>query len=422
MAIDTIKLRSPSIDEGTASYLERQCILKQGVELATGEILYEITMGNLQGSWDSRISFKVEREEWLSVNGRLEQMPCQPYVTVECSIHKFFHGQNVFGGPVGFRDQCNRFVDFLGEIFQSQGEFSERGRHHELFHVADRWEVRRVDWAEMFRLTPAAQMEFFRSLKNAQFPRRRMKEAKYATAVHYPGAYTTVRIYGKGQEFKEHDAGRVRKSLTAYAVRQVAEHKSKTHGGAVMDRAGYQWVDRKMAALQRLADNRLRAEVQINADKLRHDWGGRFPLVSEMTDQYLQKVFDAEMFKLIKEGKSEMETVRTYDRVKARLNATEKSKRGANNLLAFWMQMSARGEAVVKLEYSQSQFYANRKRLVDAGISWNNSDVFIVPQETALPNDFRVLIADPRRCARPVSANSIFNLCPVEQAELRKAA
>jgi hypothetical protein len=186
MAIDTVKFRSPPIDEGTAAFLERQCILKQGIELETGEILYEITTGNLEGSWDNRIMFKVCREDWVVTpqGGRPQQVPCPPFVIVECSLHKFFYGQNVYGNPVNFQLLAAMFIDMLGEIM---------GNDHEMFHHAEKWQVRRVDWAEMFALSPAAQSQWFRMLKNVSFPRRAVKEAKYSTAVHYPGVFTTFR-------------------------------------------------------------------------------------------------------------------------------------------------------------------------------------------------------------------------------------
>lgn len=412
MAIDTVKLHSPSIDEGTACFLEKQCILKQGLELATGEILYEITSGNLEGSWDSRISFKISREEWVTNNsGKLQQVPCPPFVIVEASYHKFFYGQNIYGNPVNFQELSRLFINMLGELL---------GSDHEMFHDAAKWQVRRVDWAEMFRLTQAAQAEFFRALKNCKFPRRALKEAKYDTAVHFPGKFTTLRIYGKGAEFKVHDGPRLRHALLAYYMRQISQAKN-TGLRCAFDHTAYSLIERKLKALHRLASNRLRAEVQINADKLHHDFKGRYPLVSEISDEYLIAIFQDQMFKLLREGKSAMETVRTSDAVKARLE-TCFGGRSANNLYAFWLQLAARGESPVRESYSKAQFYANRKKLVDAGISWLSSDVFIVPQDTALPRDFKPLIGDSRRCVGHVSANSIFNFCPVEQAAIRKLA
>ena len=409
MAIDTVKLRSPSIDEGTAIYLERQCILKQGVELSTGQVLYEITTGDLQGSWDSRISFKVCRDDWITdANGTLQQVTCEPFVLVEASIHKFFYGQNVYGNPTDFQERCRLFINLLGEMLAGDEYSSDEA--YKLLPEPMKWQVRRVDWAEMFRLSPAAQTEFFRALKNCKFPRRALKEAKYDTAVHFPGKFTTFRIYGKGAEFKKHDYPRLKRSLTAYQIKQ-AEFNSES----------YSWIDKKLSALQRLANYRLRVEVQVNSDKLNYDFKGRYPLVSEITDKYLVDIYQDQIFKLLREGKSEMQTVRTYDAVQARLNSLFGAKT-ANTLFAFWLKMSVRGEEVVRLDYSKSQFFSNRKRLVDSGISWHSSDVFVVPQDTALPKDFQPVVFDSRRCVTPISQNSIFNLCPVDQFDIRKAA
>lgn len=412
MGIDTVKLRSPAIDEGTAEFLERQCVLRQGIDLASGEVLYEITAGELNGSWDSRIMFRVMRQEWATVGGRLDLYPCQPYILLEFSLHKFFYGQNVYGSVVGFRDRCALAINLIAELLESDAD---------LFPRIDLWTVRRVDWAEMYRLSPAAIAEFFRSISHAKFPRRGKKAAKYGTnAVYFPGKFTTLKLYHKGPEFKEHDHARMKRVLMAYAMKQVADHKRMTRGGALIDSSAYSWIDRKLRALQRLADNRLRVETEIHADKLQHDFKG-FPTVAQMTDDYMQGVHDAEVFKLLKEGKADMETVRTHDAVKARLDSVYGPRR-ANSLWAFWLQLATRGEDVTMQAFSKSQFYANRKSLVDAGVSWLASDVFILPQQTALPHDFKPLRADPRRCGAPISNDSVFNVCPVDFNQVLRAA
>lgn len=397
MGIDTVKLRSPSIEEGLATFLESQCILKSGVDLSTGEVLYEITTGELEGSWDSRISFQVKRDEWRTVSGRLDLFPCKPYVLVECSLHKFFHGQNVYGVVDSFSGLTVLFLELLGDLL---------GWDWTMMPKADLWEVRRVDWAEVYRLTPAAISEFFRGISQAKFPRRNQAAQKYGTnAVYFPGKFSTLKLYHKGPEFKKHDKGRVRRTLLGYAIRSRGDQQM----GKDLDA----WVNRKVAAMQRLADNRVRVEVEIHADKLQNDFKGQFPRVGQVTDDYLKQVHDKEVFKLLREGKSEMETVRTNDAVKARLNVVY-GKRSANVLYSFWLQLAVRGEDVIRGEYGKSQFYVNRRRLVDAGVSWLASDVFIVANDTALPRDFMPLRGDVRHCFGRVSANSVFNVCPVQ--------
>jgi len=425
MGIDTVKLRSPTIDESLADFLHHQSILKTGVDLSTGEELYAITNGQLEGSWDSRISFNVMRKDWVSgPTGRTEQVDCDPYILVEASLHKFFYGQNVFGQVENFGELCRLFIDLLGELFNLDVE--KFGDKQHVLPSAHRWQVRRVDWAEVFRLTPAAIAEFFRGISHCKFPRRSKNSAKYGeNSVHFPGSHTTLRIYHKGPEFKAHEIPRVRKALTFYYQKQRGERLQVNdwfrgqEGGGDFGNFRPQ-VEKRIKALQRLADNRLRAEVQINAEKLAYDFG-HYPLVSEITDEYLKKVHDDDVFKLMREGKTEMETVRTHDQVKARLNSSY-GKRSANGLFSFWLQMATRGEVVMRDEIGRSQFYVNRKKLVDAGVSWLSSNVIIIANDAALPRDFTPMRTNERLCRTPVSANSLFNHCPVEWGQLRAAA
>jgi hypothetical protein len=252
MGIDTVKLRSPTIDESLAVFLYNQTILKTGVDLSTGEELYSITNGQLEGSWDSRISFNIMRKDWVSgPTGRTELVDCDPYILVETSLHKVFYGQNVFGQVENFQERCRLFIDLLGELF---------GLDQEALPSAHRWQVRRVDWAEVYRLRPPAISEFFRGISHCLFPRRSKKSAKYGeNSVHFPGSHTTLRIYHKGPEFKEHEIPRIRKALSFYFQKQRGEKlqvndwfRGQEGGG---DFGNFRpLVEKKIKAMQRLAD------------------------------------------------------------------------------------------------------------------------------------------------------------------------
>lgn len=406
MPVDTIALRSPKIDHGLADYLEKQCILKQGIELSTGEILYEITNGNLEGSYDSRISFKVLREEFRNVNGTPQLFPCDPFIEVEASVHKVFYGQNIYGGFNDFQQAVALFIDLLGMIMSDDSD---------LLPSACNWLVTRLDWAEMFRLSPAAIEEFFRGVSHCNFPRRSKKSAKYGTnSVHFPGVTTTIKLYHKGPEFAEHDKSRMRRALT------FIRHKSHPH--SIDYDPNKVWVEKKLKALQRLANNRLRAEVSIHAEKLRYDFNDELPKVQQLTQDYITQVFDKEIYRLLREGKTEMETVRTRDRVVARLKS-EYGERSAKSLIAFWMLMAGMGEDQARKEYSKSQFYQNRKLLEDAGCSWNQSNVYILPdQETALPRNFMPVRTNDLCVIGHIRKDSTFNLCPSIYSEIKRAA
>lgn len=86
------------------------------------------TSGQLEGSWDSRISFNIMRKDWVSgPSGRTEQVECDPYILVEVSLHKFFYGQNVFGQVENFGELCRMFIDLLGELFNlEEAKFGDK--------------------------------------------------------------------------------------------------------------------------------------------------------------------------------------------------------------------------------------------------------------------------------------------------------
>lgn len=422
MGIDTVTLRSPSIHPELADRLDKICILKQGIDMSSGEELWSITTGELDGSYDSRISFRVMREDFqCDKNGTPHLSSCDPYIRVEASWPKCFHGQSVYGTIDHFQDSAELFIDTLQALF---------GLADDELPYAKHWEVRRVDWAEMFDLYPSAIADFFRCFSACKFPRRSRNTAKYESAMHFPGSTTTLRLYHKGPEFKEHDSFRLKQSFVKY-FREIYSEKTGDGQTIVPLDDIYKLTNRKIKALQMLADRRLRCEVQINARKLQDDFaslliaeglGRKYPKVSEITDEYLIGIYQAEMIKLLKEGKSEMDTVRDRDTVRNRLISVY-GKRSATSLLAFWMNMAGQGEDLTKEMMSESQYYANRKKLMDAGVSWHASNIYILPPQSLLPVDFQPLRSSARICQFPIRHNSLLNLCPTEyQKAIRKAA
>lgn len=380
MAIDTIRLRSPYISEELARQIEMKCIQRKATSMATGEILYEITSGDLRASWDSRIMVKVRREEYeTETTGRPRLVDCEPYILVECSAHKVMMGHNIYGGPTNFRKTVVEVISLLEFLLEVD------------LPAAHIWIVQRVDWAEVYRLPFAAVQEFFEGIYTIQFPRRNKSVSKHGShSIHIPGTTTTVKLYHKGPEFYEHDSKRLKSYFLAY--------RTYTHKYEKPEQITH-WVNRKLMALQRLANNRLRAEVGINSEKFDYDFGHR-PQVHEVTDDYLKSVHDKEIMRLLKEGKSDMETVRRNKDVSRRLNDLYGDLAG-NRLFGFWLQMAANGEDEVRRRMKRTAFYSARKALMDAGVNWTGTDVVIVANDSALPQNFRPLRTDPRVCTLP---------------------
>lgn len=360
MAVDTVRLRSPSIGERQAHRIEQNCKRKQQVDLATGVYDYEITTGSLAGSWDDRLSVRVEREEIvrLSKTGAVIARRCEPYLTVEGSVHKALLGHNIYGGPVEPVAAIRWLLhDLAGRLWIDLPN-------------ADGWTVQKIDWAEVYNLgTYEAAQEYMLGLNRATFPRRQVD--RYGDeSLHSHGSTTTVKVYRKAPEFYHHDYKRLRTQIS----------------------------ESELAELQERASGLLRCEVSIKTRKLAADNKGEKPSVAWLTREYLESVHDREMARLLREANSTMETVRTHLEVSRRLEMFYKPEL-ANRLFGTWFQLATLGEEIVKGKMPARTFYRQRKQLQQAGCSWQAANVKIVPQLSVIPLGFAPVRTSPRRLA-----------------------
>jgi II/X family phage/plasmid replication protein len=360
--IDTVKLRSPYLSEQVASLVEQHLKRRLAVQIDTGEVLWELTCDELAGSWDNRISVRIWREQVVTLEpiknskGREQGFgkavsvmePCPPYLVVEGSVHKAMTGHNITGGPLSFQAAVCWFANELSAYVLRVA-----------LPYAPEWWVERVDMTECYCLPVEAIDDFITSMNAAQYPRR--KAIRYGSeSIFFPGTTTSAKVYHKGPEFWKHDRKRLREL--------VGE-------GELYD-------------LQMLANGIMRVEVCIKAKKLKADFGGK-PTVVQVTDAYLEAVHDREVAKFLKEGQSDMETVREAQDVVRRLGAiyAHRQRGGLTaTLYGLWVQLATIGEGEVKKHYPLSTYKRLKKQLAEAGISWAGTNVML--RETAIPADF----------------------------------
>ena len=186
MGLDTVRLKTPSMPRSIVDKIKAQgesyCRLRND----TGELVWEVTRTNLLGSFDSRIMVKPMYEDCTrSKSGKPEWHPSPPYLVIECSVAKAFHGHNVYGAIEDLQEAAERLRDLLQGLLGIP-----------LPHTRS-WTVQRVDWAENFQLPHQAVQEFFEGIYHVAFPRRKMQ--KYSNeAVFIPGTTTTIKLYHKG--------------------------------------------------------------------------------------------------------------------------------------------------------------------------------------------------------------------------------
>lgn len=340
---DTVGLNSPYISQELAIEIEQSCIRREGIDLGTGEVLYQITTGQLKGSFDYSIRINVRRYKWdkepvsRAINEKAPtRLNTEPYVYLECSVHKAMCGHNVYGGPTDFKASVSYVIDLVSQLLDvalPRWEF---------------WEVVRCDVSECYRLDSFEVVEnWFRGVQAAVYPRREVDKRGLHSIASY-GVSTAIKFYHKGPEFWKHDRKRLKKYMDSS----------------------------KIDELQQMANCIIRVEVEVKARKFKYDFG-RLLRVCEIEDSYFNRVHDVEVERFLKEGMNEMNRVRTHEGVYERLNSFY-TARQANVLIAFWSQLSIYGEQVVRKQMPKATFQRKRKLLKDVGVSWLGTDVMVL--------------------------------------------
>lgn len=366
--IDTLRLKSPAISEELAAVIENHLVQRTGVDMSTGEELYNICSGSLPGSWSSSVAVNVLRSEWVMFPARWpgekrqpEKVACAPYVVIEGSAHKAMMGHNVFGGPERLKPAIAWFVSDVG-----------RRMDVELPPWAE-WTCDRVDVAEVYDMGSfEAVAQYLHGLGLARFPRRQPR--RYGDeCVFFAGTTTAFKFYHKGPEFQKNG-----KHYERHCCKVMGTEAGKEH----------------IRSVQSIANCYLRVECSIKAKKLDQLYGGK-PLAMNTALQHLEGVHDHETGRVLREAQQHMEMVRTTDEVRARLREFY-DERLATLLFGTWLQLAAIGEDGVRRSVPRRTYYRHRTQLAEAGIAWDATDVYI-REQSFIPAGFRPVRTDPRR-------------------------
>jgi II/X family phage/plasmid replication protein len=357
LAIDTITLKSPYVSLDIANIIENECVKRQGINIKTGELLYEITTASLVGSYDNKISIKIENTEYTKDG----LVPSEPYITLEASVHKALLGHNVYGGPENLHSACDYLIKLVESFIQVDlPNYKE-------------WSISRVDVAEVYELPCfEAVQEWFKGLNAADYPRRSV--TRYGlSGIYAQGSTTTLKFYHKGIEFTKHDKSRLKNIFK----------------------------DDKLMSLQAYANRIVRCECEIKSRKLKYDFG-HLPLVGEVSDQYINNVHDVEVRRFLKEGIKMMILVSNAHEVKERLYSMYKPAL-AGTLLGTWYQLTTLGEDSVKKSIPKRTYYRHVKQLKDAAVTWHCTDVILEKKHSLIPQGFSPVRSDERRisCESP---------------------
>ena len=371
--IDTCVFITAAVGKEIIESVIAHSVIKSAFDCKEDQLMYEIVTCDLRNSADSRISITLLDKKWTKEVGEMipSKKDCEYHLKIECSIHKQMLGHNCFGGSSDF-SALTRWLYFkLWDLLGVQ------------LPDYNYWLAYRIDVAEVYNLgSKEAVQDWFRLISNAKMSRREGKEYTYGdTGFYVPGESTTVKMYHKGTEFRKHDKGRCKRFYT----------------------------ENDLALLMAMASKLLRVEVEIKPRKLKYDsfnnwcnenllsikrpddFKGRLPFVSEITNEYLKTVHDAEILKILKGFGDSMKACRTKDAVEQLLFEKYKPLK-AGKLLGFWFRLASDGEKKIKNSMAEPTFHRWKNDLLAAGCTWLATDVVIA--ETKVPLDFKPMRTD----------------------------
>lgn len=332
--IDTIVLNSPFIDELSAQKIESLALQRLGIDFEINKVLYTFTTKELKGTYDSSIRINIKRERFVNIKDKFTiKESCNPYLQIECSLHKFFLGHNIYGGSDDIKTQVLLLITFI----ENQFEVS-------LPYYLD-FTISRIDYARVYNLGDYID-NFFKGFSNVYYPRRAC--FKYGnTGLYFAGTYSTLKLYNKHEEFKKNDSKKLKKILSPT---QLDELKDKSKGI-------------------------LRIEIEVKSRKLKQLYNNNLPTVNDIQINDIINQFNLELKRIFKIGEKKMKIYNNSSDVEKVLYSYYGTQ--GNIYLGTWYRLSVNGYKSVKNSMSESTFYRHIAKLKDAGVSWNHTDISI---------------------------------------------
>lgn len=352
--IDTIVLQSPYLNHLIASKIHDLSVIKSSIDVSNGDLQYKIVTSQLPGTYDSSIRVRLMHERLVSEYDANTKktltyyIASEPYIIIECSLHKLVLGHNAFGGSDNLIIQVDYLINLLNKAYDI------------ILPDTSNFIVKRIDYAKAFKLDSNSINVFFKGLNSATYPRRRV--LKYDdTGIYFPGFYTTLKFYDKGVEFKKHDKKRLQKHLKPNEVLEIEEK----------------------------ANNVLRIEVEIKSKKLKSIYE-KFPTVNEININDLIEQWEVEVMRVLKVSDKNRKLYNQMNDVQRVLFSTYSD---AHVLLGTWYRLCTQDYNEVKNSMSKSTFYRHVKKLKDVGVIWNHTDVQ-VEKTNIIHYDFNPLNTD----------------------------
>lgn len=323
--IDTIKIYT-EIDKEIYDKIKSMAVVKNSVDNHKSQLLYEIINDHLDGSFDSRLSVRVD-------SGVKYQFVNQGYcIEIEGSYHKIVNGYNSHNGYCDLQFICENLIQMVELSYNIE------------LPALEKWYLQRVDIAVCYDLEKQENVKsYINSLSRCSYPRRNAKFF-YDESLYLSGTTTTLKIYNKLLEFKKHD------------MKKFSNNKEFNLLGYMKNIDGF-----------------IRFECEIKKKMLKKIYNSEKHIeIIKVRYEDLKKVWCEEFMKILQFIQNDLEIVRGRQAVFERLQKLFKSSR-ANQLYYFYCSIQLNGLKDIKMSTSSSTYYRNIKDLKQAKIDFSQS-------------------------------------------------
>jgi len=352
--IDTVSFLTPKIPQLFIDKIKLKLKLYNCIDCDTGELIYQFSTGSIAGSFDSSINIKINVDNTIKIT---------------CSIHKVILGYNIAYGSDNLILLANCLKKILYKAFEVK-----------LPDVMT-WELMQIDYTLTFNLGSQENVEsYVNSLKNVSYCRR---EAKHYNnnGLQLSGATTVVKFYNKQKEFIAHDY----KKIKDFAGHEKADELIDLAQGLLrveisirsrkIKQIFTKTIYRKqMQKLYRKAINQYGLK-SATVQNLEHILSKNKVTLKDFNIEKIIKIWESEVLKVLKD-KNDIVLVNKDNLVLEKLRENF-STRKVSAIYTFWTLLSTRGEEYVKTLYKSSTFYRLRKELINSGISWKDTNIYI---------------------------------------------
>lgn len=319
--IDTIKIYS-EIPFEIHNSIKCKSIVKSSIDNQTGEIMYEIINGHLEGSYSSSLSVRV------GCGSKYSFSDLGYFIEIEGSYHKMKMGYNSHNGFYDLQEICKNLIKIVENFYKVD------------LPCIENWFLQRCDIAICFDLLNQNNVKYYiNSLCRCSYPRRKIKTF-FDESLYSSGTTTTLKIYNKYLEFKKHD---MKKFLfTDFDIQKYVE---KIQGF-------------------------VRFECEIKKKMLIKLYNEKHIKILDVKYEDLKKVWSDEFMKLLNLSNNELQIVRGREDVKNRLLKVYKKSK-AMRLYNFYCAIQIEGIIDVKNSFQRCSYYRNISDLKQASVDFS---------------------------------------------------